>query len=274
MTTEEEVARHYTHGTLERTILEALTASGKDVDTLVASDISALDELHLGWRAATVELGKDIGLEPHMHLLDVGSGIGGPARYFAETYECRVTGVDLTDEFVEVAEALTSRCGLDDRAEFHQASALALPFEDQSFDAASMIHVGMNIEDKQTLFAEVHRVLKPGARFGVYDVMRMQDAALGYPMPWADTIATSFVEPPENYRRLLVAGGFEIEHECSRRELVRTLVREMREKAETSGPSPLGPHVVMGPSAKTRLGNVFEALENGVIAPIEIIARA
>lgn len=274
MTIEEQVARHYTHGTLERTILEALIASGKDIGTLVASDLSVLDEFHLGWRAATVELGKDLGLEPHMHLLDVGSGIGGPARYFAETYECRVTGVDLTDEFVEVAEALTSRCGLDDRATFHQASALALPFEDRSFDAASMIHVGMNIEDKPALFAEVHRVLKPGARFGVYDVMLMQDAPLGYPMPWADTIATSFVEPPETYLRLLLAGGFKIEKECSRRELALKLAGEMRAKTETNGPSPVGPHVIMGPSAKTRLGNVFEALENGLIAPIEIVARA
>ncbi|ATU95568.1 class I SAM-dependent methyltransferase [Phyllobacterium zundukense] len=274
MTTEEQVAKHYTHGALERTILEALIASGKDIDTLVASDMSVLDELHLGWRAATVELGKNLGVEPHMRLLDVGSGIGGPARYFAETYECRVTGVDLTDEFVEVAEALTSRCGLDDRVSFHQASALALPFEDQSFDAATMIHVGMNIEDKATLFAEVHRVLKPGARFGVYDVMRMLDVALAYPMPWAETNATSFVETRETYRRLLMAHGFEIEQENSRRELALKLAQEMREKAAIDGPSPLGPHVIMGAAAKPRLANVFEALQNGVIAPIEIIARA
>lgn len=273
MTTEEQIARHYTHGSLERAILDALLASGKDIDTLVASDLSALDELHLGWRAATVELGKDLGLASHMHLLDIGSGIGGPARYFAETYECRVTGVDLTDEFVEVAEALTDRCGLDDRLAFHQANALALPFDDRSFDAASMIHVGMNIEDKASLFAEVNRVLKPGARFGVYDVMSMRDAPLPFPMPWASTIETSFVRTPETYRKLLTGHGFQIEQEHNRLDLALKLSREMREKAAIEGPPALGPHIIMGPAAKQRLANVMDALQNGIIAPIEIIAR-
>jgi ubiquinone/menaquinone biosynthesis C-methylase UbiE len=274
MSTEERVAQHYTHGTLERAIIDALIASGKDIDNLVASDLSALDEFHLGWRAATIEFGKDLGLEPHMHLLDIGCGIGGPARYLAETYECRVTGIDLTAELVEVAEALTDRCGLDDRISFHQASALALPFDDRSFDAASMIHVGMNIEDKAKLFAEVHRVLKPGMLFGVYDVMRARDMPLTYPMPWAETVETSFVETPETYRKLLTAQGFAIEQEQSRRDLALTLSREMREKAAIDGPPVLGPHIVMGAAAKPRLANVFEALQNGIIAPIEIIARA
>jgi ubiquinone/menaquinone biosynthesis C-methylase UbiE len=273
MNTEEQVAQHYTHGSLERTILAALTASGKDIDNLFASDLSALDEFHLGWRAATIAFGKDLGLEPHMHLLDIGCGIGGPARYLAETYECRVTGVDLTAELVEVAEALTDRCGLDDRISYHQASALALPFEDHSFDAASMIHVGMNIEDKAKLFAEAHRVLKPGMRFGVYDIMLARDMPLTYPMPWADTVETSFVETPETYRELLRAQGFEIEQTHSRRDLALTLNREMREKAAIDGPPALGLHVIMGSAATQRLANVFEALQHGVIAPIEFIAR-
>lgn len=274
MVIEEEVAKHYTHGSLEKTILDALVASGQDIDNLVAADIAPLDELHLGWHAATIELGKDLGLEPHMHLLDVGCGIGGPARYLAETYECRVTGIDLTDELVEVAEALTDRCGLDDRISFHQASALALPFEDRSFDAASMIHVGMNIEDKATLFTEVHRVLRPGGRFGLYEVMRTQTVPLAYPMPWADTAETSFVVSPEVYRNLLTSHGFEIEQEQSRADLVMKLVRAMREKAAAEGPPVLGPHVIMGAAAKQRMANVFDALQNGIIAPVEIIARA
>ncbi len=274
MTTEEQVARYYTHGSLERTILDALAASGKDIDNLAASDLSLIDEFHLGWRAATVELGKDLGLLPQMHLLDVGCGIGGPARYLAETYECRVTGVDLTEEFVEVAQALTDRCGLDDRIEYHQASALALPFDEGSFDAASLIHVGMNIADKATLFAEVHRVLKPGGRFAVYDIMRIQDAPLNYPMPWAETSETSFVETPDTYRTLLTAQGFAIEQEQSRRELAMRLSREMRDKAAVEGPPVLGLGVIIGPSAKPRMANVFEALDAGIIAPMQIIARA
>ncbi|MEK1890508.1 MAG: class I SAM-dependent methyltransferase [Phyllobacterium sp.] len=273
MSIEEQVARHYTHGSLEQAILAALTASGKDIDNLAASDLAPVDEFHFGWLPATIELGKSLGIEPNMHLLDVGCGIGGPARYLAETYECRVTGVDVTDEFIDVAWALTDRCGLDDRIEFHQASALALPFDDGSFDAAYMIHVGMNIEDKHTLFAEVWRVLKPGARFAVYDIMRLRDASLTYPMPWAMSNATSFVETPGFYRKALIAQNFEIEAETSRRELTLRLVKEMQEKAAVEGPPILGGQIIMGPTAPIRLANVFEALKNGLIAPIEIVAR-
>jgi 2-polyprenyl-3-methyl-5-hydroxy-6-metoxy-1,4-benzoquinol methylase len=100
MDTEAEVARHYTRGDLERTILEALAADGKDPDRLAASDLAGVDEFHLGWRASTVELAQDLQLSSGQHVLDIGSGIGGPARYMAEAHGCQVTGIDLTEEFV------------------------------------------------------------------------------------------------------------------------------------------------------------------------------
>src|SRR5688572_26495876 len=124
MNTEQEVARHYTHGSLEQAILAALKGIGKDVDRLTPADLSAADEFHLGWRAMSVEIGKDLSLTPQMHVLDVGSGIGGPARYFAEAHGCRVTGIDLTEEFVQVAGALSRRCGLAGKVDFHTGSAL------------------------------------------------------------------------------------------------------------------------------------------------------
>ena len=274
MNTEQQVARHYGRDGLERAILDARSASGKDIDKLVASDLSGVDELHLGWRAATIELARDLGLSQGMRVLDIGSGLGGPARYFAEAHGCRVTGVDLTEEYVRVADALTRRCGLADRVSFKQASALALPFADGAFDAAALIHVGMNIEDKGKLFAEVRRVLQPGARFGVYDVMRASDGEILYPVPWATTVDTSFVEPPQTYRRLLTAAGFELEKEHDRRDFSLKLWREMRENAAKHGAPSLGLHILMGPATPQRLGNVISALERGTIAPVELVARA
>jgi len=274
MDTERQVATHYTHGALEGAILDALRAAGKNIDHLTPADLSAVDEFHLGWRAATVEFARDLGLSPGMHVLDIGSGIGGPARYFAEAHGCRVTGIDLTPEFVDVATALTQRCRLFDRATFCQGSALAMPFEDGTFDAATLIHVGMNIEDKGTLFREARRVLKSGARFGVYDIMRISEGELPYPMPWAATTATSFVERPETYRHLLAAAGFEIESERSRRDFVLHLAREMREKAAQHGAPPLSLHIIMGPATAERLGNVMSTLERGVIAPTQMVVRA
>lgn len=274
MTIEESVASHYARGSLEGDILDALAASGKDIDRLKASDLCGADELHLGWHAATVELAKDLEFTSGMHVLDVGSGIGGPARYLAEQCGCRVTGIDLTEDFVSVANALTRRCGLSDHVSFQQASALALPFAAASFDGAVMIHVGMNIEDKPRLFSEVRRVLRPGARFGVYDVMRVDDRELVYPLPWAMSTATSFVEPPQYYREILIDTGFRIEHTLDRSAMALSLSREMRENAARHGAPPLGPHILMGPGMRERVGNVIEAVRQGTIAPIEMITHA
>jgi len=273
MTTEQQVAGHYTHGSLQQAIFDALKQMGKDVDRLTTSDLSAADEFHLGWRAATAMLAKDLGLARGMHVLDVGSGIGGPARFFAETHGCRVTGIDLTEEFVGVATELTRRCGLGDLVSFKQGSALDLPFGAGTFDAATLIHVGMNIADKAGLFENVRRVLKPGALFCVYEVMRAGEGELPYPMPWAQTVETSFVETPETYRRLLSAAGFAIEREENQREFVLKLAGEMREKAAIHGAPPLGLHVLIGPAWRERLANVMSTLECGTIAPIEMIAR-
>ncbi|MGF6229593.1 SAM-dependent methyltransferase [Inquilinus ginsengisoli] len=274
METEHQVARHYGRSGIEQAFLDALRAAGKDVEHLAPGDLSGADEFHLGGLAATAELATDLGLGPDTHLLDVGCGVGGPARHLAAAHGCRVTGIDLTAEFVEAAKALTRRCGLAGLVSFRQGSALAMPFADGSFDAATLLHVGMNIADKAALFAEVRRVLRPGARFGVYDVMRVGEGDLPYPMPWAATPETSFVEPPETYRRRLREAGFAVEAEHDRGALALRLIREARERAVARGPSPLGPHLLMGPTAPQRIGNVMSTVERGVIAPIEMVARA
>src|SRR5262249_24485883 len=121
--------------------------------------------------------------------------------------------------------------------------------------------------------AEIHRVLRPGSLFAVYDIMRRSDSPLPYPMPWAQTEATSFVETPETYRQLLKSNGFAVEVEHDRRNFVLDLARDMRAKMQTEGPPPLGLHVIIGPAARPRMDNVFRALEEGLIAPVEIIAR-
>jgi SAM-dependent methyltransferase len=273
MNTEADVARYYTHGALEGVLLDALRASGMDVDSLRADDLSIVDEFHLGGRAVTVELALDLSLSPGLEVLDVGSGIGGPARYFAQAHGCRVTGIDLTEEFVRVATALTARCHLAHLATFVQGSALALPFPSERFDRATLIHVGMNIPGKAALFAEVQRVLRPGGVFCAYDIMRTDLSELPFPMPWAEHEATSFVETPDTYRRMLAAAGFVIEREVNRRDQVLELGRALRAHAAQHGPPRLGLHVLMGPASRERLGNVMSTLERGSIAPIELLAR-
>jgi ubiquinone/menaquinone biosynthesis C-methylase UbiE len=272
VSSEELVAAHYTRGTLEDRILSSLHAAGKNLEELTADDLSGMDEFHLGGREATEALAPFMQLRPGMHLLDVGSGIGGPARYFAG-HGCRVTGVDLTAEFVAVAERLTRMVKLDQHATFRQASALELPFDSASFDGAYEIHVGMNIPDKAGVFREVARVLKPGGRFAIYDILRSNDAAFDFPVPWAQTPDASFVVGIDEYRKALESAGFHVEHQRSRRQFGLDFMRKAREQA-SSGPPVLGIHLLMGEKSALMLGNVFAAMNTGILEPVEFVAVA
>ncbi|MBI2257066.1 MAG: class I SAM-dependent methyltransferase [Proteobacteria bacterium] len=274
MSIELQVAQHYGSKDLEAKILAALQQAGKDLTHLSIDDLAGLDEFHLGWRAQTAKLAKDLQLSAGDHMLDIGCGIGGPARYFADRHQCQVTGLDLTPEFVDAARTLTQRCGLSGKARFETGSALAMPFAAGTFDAACLIHVGMNIADKAKLFAEARRVLRPGGRFAVYDVMMMADVPLTYPMPWSETPSTSFVARPDAYRKWLTEAGFSIDAENNARDAVLEQVMAMRARAASEGQPLLGLHVIMGPQAKIRLQNVMAALKQGHIAPVEIILRA
>src|SRR5258708_28161960 len=171
MSTEAAIVGHYGRGQLEELILGAVAREGKDPENLTAGNLAAVDEFHVGGLEATQELATQMELRPGLRLLDVGSGIGGPARYFAGEHGCRVTGIDLTEEFVRVAGSLTTLTKLDGLAEFRQGSALEMPFERDTFDGAYMIHVGMNVADKAGVFREVRRGVKAGGLFTVLDIM-------------------------------------------------------------------------------------------------------
>jgi len=274
VSTEAKVAGHYTRGRLEEAILQAVARMGKDPIHLTAEDLAAVDEFHVGGLESTQELAALMDLRPKLHLLDVGSSIGGPARYFAAEHGCKVTGVDLTEEFVHVSKSLTRRTKLDHLADFHQASALALPFPPATFDRAYMIHVGMNISDKAGLYREVHRVLKPGGLFVIFDLMRISEGAIRYPVPWALTEETSFVASVKAYRDALEAAGFRIAHERGRRAFAVEFTQRMMARVAQGGPPALGLHLLMGETTKVLLDNVLGMMQEGVLDPVELCARA
>ncbi len=273
--TEERVARHYAQSDLERAILDALVASGKDIDRLAPEDLSPVDEFHTGGREATVAFAEQVDFAAGQHVLDIGCGIGGPSRLFAAERGCRVTGVDLTNDFVQVAATLSRRVGLDGKVAYRQASALALPFDAGAFDGAYMMHVGMNIEDKPGLFAEARRVLKAGGVFAIYDIMRTGDGELSYPVHWAASPQTSFLASAAEYRQALEAAGFEVVKERDRREFAREFFRQVVARiAEAGSPPPLGVHLLMKTDVSEKLANVMRNLEKGLISPTELICRA
>lgn len=264
------VAEHYTSADLEERILAALAAQGLDVDRLSTDDLARVDEFHVEGRAATVRVLEQLDLRPGMRVLDVGSGLGGPSRYAAKTYDVAVTGIDLTQVYVDVATSLSRRTDLADRTTFRQGSATDLPFADASFERAYLVHVGMNIEDKPRLFAEVRRVLTDDAVFVVYDVLATGTAEVGYPVPWAASPDISFPATLAQYRTWLTGAGFEIVGETDHSEGSAAFFRAQQDQPAAPGP---GLALALGADAAAKLRGMAENLARGAIAPTELICR-
>ena len=274
MSYDESVSDHYLHGNLLNAIELALPSLGKTTDNITIEDLAPVDEFHIGGRLATDKLIDQLNFSEQDHVLDVGCGLGGAARYVATKYKNHVTGIDLSSEYIETGKALCGWLKLDEYITLKQGSALCMPCQDNAFDGAYMLHVGMNIEDKVSLFSEIYRVLKPGAFFGVYDIMLQKDGELIYPVPWATESITSKLSTPDQYKHTLMDAGFKVSKENNRRDFALEFFKQLRAKTETSdGPAPLGLHILMQESTANKIKNMIDNITNDLIAPVEIIAQ-
>jgi SAM-dependent methyltransferase len=264
-----KVREHYNATNLTDRIKSALATIGLEDQTLTVAQLAPLDQFHTRDILATAELAAVARLESSTRVLDVGCGIGGPARYLASTFGCKVTGVDLSPGFIDAANYLTDRCGLSDRVAFQVGDALHLPFEDEAFDAVFLQHVAMNIEDRPGLYAEVRRILKPGGRFATYDLV-LRDGDVVYPAPWARDASTSFLLSEGDTRTMLEQPGFRVN---LWRDDTQTALDWF--KVAMAGPPPSGLNlgVVMGPDFAARTGNLARNIrENrlGVLSSVLI----
>jgi ubiquinone/menaquinone biosynthesis C-methylase UbiE len=271
-----DIIGHYARrdGLLAR-LRASLVEDGADPDRPSLAALAPYDHFHGRGVEATAEMAEALPVKPTDHLLDIGSGIGGPARYFADRFGCRVTGIDLTPDYNEVATALTRLAGLEHRVRFETGDALRLPFGDASFDGAYSMNVAMNIADKDGLYREIRRVLKPGAFLALSELARGPAAEEpDYPMPWATTAEASFLQTQEATRHGLEQAGFTIT-------AFRDTVRESREYGARSriaverGEKP--PHravfLMHGEIAKTMAANVARGVGEQRLVPIEILCR-
>lgn len=268
----EAIQTHYGRGELAERILAALQQAGVDIRQLSVATLAPIDEFHIRGREATLELARAAGLHAACHILDIGSGIGGTSRCLAQEFGCRVTGIDLTEEYCQVAAMLTAKVGLEERIDYRQGDATNLPFEDNQFDVVWTEHVAMNIPDKQRFYSEMYRVLKPGGTLAIYDVLAGSSGPVLFPVPWARTPETSFLVSAEALQDLLRAAGFTISSWKDSTAEAREWFTKLAEKIRRDGFPPLGFHLLMGPDFREMAQNQGRNLEEGRITLAQIVA--
>ena len=259
----DRVARHYSENPeLADVIAQSLRSVGKDLKALTTADLATVDEFHIRGRKATLELAGQMNLGANSHVLDIGSGLGGPARTVAEAYGCRVAGIDLTQAFCDAANAMSDWVGLGKLTSFSQADATNLPFPDRHFDAAMTIHVAMNIAAKDKMYAEARRVLKPGGVFAVYDVLQGEGGDILYPVPWARKPSISHVATLEQMESLLTGAGFNVVAVEDSTEESQRFFEKLTSDMSKTGVSPFAWRLFLGDDfpvmARNQVRNVTE----------------
>jgi ubiquinone/menaquinone biosynthesis C-methylase UbiE len=269
---EKIIQRHYSVPSLSKKILTVLdTLEEKGAEILTPADLASVDEFHIRGREATIELAKRMELHSGLHVLDVGSGIGGSARHLAFQYGCRVIGMDVTESYCKAASILSDRLGLSNTTSFIHGNAVDMPFGDHQFDVVWTQHVQMNIEDKTRFYREIYRVLKPGGNFLFHDVFQGNGDPLHFPVPWAKDASISFLMEPNKLSPLLEAIGFRRIHweDKTKASLAWCYANITKMKSKTS-PAP-GVHLLMGSGFKDRFANIVRNLEEGNVVVLQAV---
>jgi sarcosine/dimethylglycine N-methyltransferase len=267
------VAEHYgSHGIAERVLAALREAKGADAP-VTPDNLAPFDHFHGRGVAATQEIAAQLALQPGERVLDIGSGIGGPARWFAAKYDVQVTGVDLTPQFCAAAVALNAITGLADRVNILPGSALALPVPDGAFDAAYSQNVIMNIADKKQFYREAFRALRPGGRLALSNLCAGPAGEPHFPVPWASTRETSFLASPDEMRADLIAAGFDIAEFRDITPAMREAQRRTRERIDKGDMPKIAVDIIMGERAQEMQWNSIRSIEDGRGIAIEALVR-
>ena len=260
---ETQVDRHYGTADICARIFAALEGAGADIHDLKREDLTPFDQFHGGGIVSTRDLIDFAGIQAGMKVLDVGCGIGGPARTLAGECGCEVVGVDLTREFIRAAQLLTERVGMSSRCAFEQGSATDLPVADASFDAVWSQNMMMNVPDKAVFFAEVTRVLKPGGLFAFEAVLAGNGQTLHLPTFWASSTAINFLVTHTELQALLDAAGLEPMALADTTEQVIESGRKRQAALTAQGPPQLTIAVIVPDDVETKMHNSLRNVEDG-----------
>ncbi|MCI0507983.1 MAG: methyltransferase domain-containing protein [Gammaproteobacteria bacterium] len=267
-----DIHSYYSPNGLYNRIIEGLNEIGKDLSRLTLEDLHPVDEFHIRGTTATNELIQLCGFTSDMHILDVGCGVGGSTRRLSHQLGCCVTGVDLSDEYIDAAERLTQLFDMQERVKFQAANALDLPFADNSFDGVWSIQMNMNIEDKLAWLKELHRVVKPKGRVVLYEVCGNKNTPVYFPVPWAQDSSISFLLEPDFFREVITSAGFEIEVWNDKTNLAQQAFAHMKEPVGNPELPELGVHLLVGNDILTKAYNLSRNLNEQRVSLIESVA--
>lgn len=260
----QHIEQHYFRKGLYEDIIDRLKDQGIDLSDVSRSHIAGTDEFHVRGAAVSRELARAINLKG-VHVLDVGCGLGGPCRMLADEFDCHVTGLDLSKEYIRTAIGLSKLVKLDHKTKFIVGDAVNLPFQDHSFDLVWTQHVQMNIPDKNRFYSEIQRVLKPGGVFLYYDIFKNNDRAVEYPMPWATSAELSFLFRSMEMNEILMALGFEISEKTNQTRAGIVFFEALLSSLKENGPPRMGLNVLMGDSTGPKLLNLLSHLKNDAL---------
>ena len=275
MTMTEEIKHihsYYSPNGLYDKIIEGLEKLGKDLSKVTLDDLQPVDEFHIRGDTATKELIELSGFTPDMHVLDVGCGIGGSTRRLSHEAGCCVTGIDLSDEYIETAQGLTQLLNMQDRVKFRAASALRLPFADDLFDGVWSLQMNMNVEDKLAWLEETCRVLKPGGRAVLYEVCGNKNSPLHFPVPWAQDGSMSFLVTPEAFRDVITSAGFGIAVWSDKTALAQQAFANAKEPVGEPNLPVLGVYLLVGNDIQTKAYNLHRNLDEERVSLIQAVA--
>ena len=273
MTNARAIADHWATGDVYGLIVSALKAMSKPLESLTVEDLAPVDHFHARGLAATVDLADRLPVKASQHILDIGCGLGGPARYMAQRFQCNVSGVDITEPFVEAANKLTALLRMERQVKIEHGDGQHLPYPDSAFDGAYTQHVTMNVADRPAFLAEAYRVLKPGGFFALTEHGLGARGNPHYPLPWSMDGSGAYLVAPSETRAMLEKTGFEaiaIEDTGSK---YLAAYRAVLEKAETGTLPPLGYHLLMGETALQKARNAALNIDEGRTHPIQLICR-
>ena len=263
---------YYSPNDLYNKIIDGLGKLGRNLAQVTLDDLQPVDEFHIRGDAATKELIELAGFSPQMHILDVGCGIGGSTRRLAQNTGCRVTGIDLSDEYIDTAQRLTQLLNMQEQVKFHACSALDLPFDDNFFDGIWSLQMNMNVEDKLSWLCETRRVLKPGGRAILYEVCGNKNTPPYFPVPWAQDDSMSFLVTPDSFRELIISAGFDIEVWSDKTGLAQQAFTNAKEPVGEPDLPALGVYLLVGKDIQTKAFNLHRNLDEERVSLIETVA--